>query len=88
MFPPGIVVAFNVGKELGPGIGLIDELAALEHFAFEGAVASSRAGYVRLPGEVREIADKQYRLWLENSSHPSIQFKKVGADHEDYRAAG
>jgi hypothetical protein len=31
-----------------------------------------------LPGEVRKIADKQYRLWLENLSHASIKFKKVG----------
>ena len=42
------------------------------------AVASFWAGYDRLSGEVRKIADKQYRLWLENPSHPSIPFKKVG----------
>jgi len=57
------------------------------------AVASFWASYDRLPGEVREIADKQYRLWLENPSHPSIQFKKVGRYWsaritDDYRAVG
>jgi hypothetical protein len=57
------------------------------------AVASFWASYDRLPGEVREIADKQYRLWLENPSHPSIQFKKVGRYWSarityDYRAVG
>ena len=58
--------------------------------AFHGmksrAVASFWAGYDRLPGEVRKIADKQYRLWLENPSHPSIQFQEgravlVSPDH-------
>jgi hypothetical protein len=57
------------------------------------AVASFWAGYDRLPGEVRKIADKQYRLWVENPSHPSIQFKKVGRHWsaritDDYRAVG
>jgi hypothetical protein len=57
------------------------------------AVVGFWVGYDRLPGEVRKIADKQYRLWLENPSHPSVQFKKVGrfwsariTDH--YRAVG
>ena len=57
------------------------------------AVASFWSGYDRLPGEVRKIADKQYRLWRENPSHPSIQFKKVGRFWSaritnDYRAVG
>lgn len=57
------------------------------------AVASFWADYDRLPGEVRKIADKQYRLWLNNPSHPSIQFKKVGRYWsgritDDYRAVG
>ena len=42
------------------------------------AVASFWAGYDRLPGEVGKIADKEYRLWLENHPIPSIQFKKAG----------
>jgi len=42
------------------------------------AVATFWAAYDGLPGEVRKIADKQYRLWLGNPSHLSIQFKKVG----------
>lgn len=57
------------------------------------AVASFWAGYDRLPIGVRKIADKQYRLWFENPSHPSIQFKKVGKYWsaritDDYRAVG
>ncbi|MEY3895521.1 MAG: hypothetical protein RLZZ214_1040 [Verrucomicrobiota bacterium] len=57
------------------------------------AVAGFWAGYDRLPGEVRKITDKQYRLWLENPSHPSVQFKKVGRYWsaritDDYRAVG
>ena len=47
------------------------------------AVASFWAGYDRLSGEIRKTADKQYRLWIENPSHPSIQFKKAGR----YRSA-
>ena len=57
------------------------------------AVASFWAGYDRLPGDVRKIANKQYRLWLDNPSHLSIQFKKVGKYWsaritDDYRTVG
>lgn len=57
------------------------------------AVVSFWAGYDRLPDEVRKIADKQYRLWLDNPSHPSVQFKKVGSYWSaritnDYRTVG
>lgn len=34
--------------------------------------------YENLPADVRRAARKQYRLWLENSQHPSLQFKPVG----------
>lgn len=47
----------------------------------------------RLPAEIRRAAVKQYRLWLQNSRHPSLQFKKVDAFWsaritDDYRALG
>ena len=47
-----------------------------------------------LPAEVQRLAAKNYKLWLENERHPSIQFKpfkrnlwsaRVGAH---YRACG
>jgi hypothetical protein len=31
-----------------------------------------------LPGEVRKLADKSFRLLKKNPRHPSLQFKKVG----------
>jgi hypothetical protein len=34
--------------------------------------------YERLPIEIRNIADKNFRLLQANTSHPSLQFKKVG----------
>lgn len=56
-------------------------------------VAGFWAGYDRLPGEVRKIADKQHWLWLENPTHPSVQFKKIGRKGsaritDAYRAVG
>jgi mRNA-degrading endonuclease RelE of RelBE toxin-antitoxin system len=33
--------------------------------------------YEKLPEEIRERAEKAYDLWLENHSHPSLQFKKL-----------
>ena len=33
--------------------------------------------YNALPISIQSIAVKQYRLWLENPAHPSLQFKKV-----------
>ena len=46
-----------------------------------------------LSPEVRRAAAKQYRLWLQNPRHPSLQFKKVDAFWsaritDDYRALG
>jgi len=42
--------------------------------------ASSRfwAQYSALPTEVRELADKNFRLLKTDSSHPSLHFKKLG----------
>jgi len=34
--------------------------------------------YAALPEEVRATARKQFRLWMKNQSHPSVQFKKTG----------
>lgn len=32
--------------------------------------------YERLPVHVRDLADKAYRLWIDNQDHPSLNFKK------------
>jgi hypothetical protein len=34
--------------------------------------------YAELSPDVKEKARKAYRLWKENSLHPSLHFKKVG----------
>jgi hypothetical protein len=34
--------------------------------------------YWSLPNDVRELADKNFRLLQKNPRHPSLQFKKVG----------
>ena len=34
--------------------------------------------YRLLPDEVRELADKNFALLKQDSSHPSLRFKKVG----------
>jgi len=44
-----------------------------------------------LPPEVRALAGKNFRLWLRDPRHPSLQFKKVGGFWSarvglDYRA--
>jgi len=31
-----------------------------------------------LPARVQRVARKNYRLWVENPAHPSVQFKLVG----------
>ena len=36
------------------------------------------ACFRRLPDEIKELARKNHRLWQANSSHPSLQFKRVG----------
>lgn len=30
-----------------------------------------------LPESVREVARKNYKLWLQNPAHPGLQFKRV-----------
>ncbi len=34
--------------------------------------------YTNLPTEIRDLADKNFRLLKDNLSHPSLHFKKVG----------
>ncbi|MBI2754317.1 MAG: hypothetical protein HYX46_12555 [Betaproteobacteria bacterium] len=34
--------------------------------------------YEALPTEIRELADKNYRLLKSDSRHPSLHFKKIG----------
>jgi hypothetical protein len=34
--------------------------------------------YVKLPANIRELADKNYALLKENPRHPSLHFKRVG----------
>ena len=40
--------------------------------------------YNELPESVRQLAVKNYRLWLENSSHPSLDYKKLGGRGERF----
>ena len=52
-----------------------------------------RREFALLPREIQELAKKNYRLWRQNSRHPSLQFKKVGSYWsirvgEHYRALG
>jgi len=36
----------------------------------------------KLPGKIKELAAKNYRIWKENSNHPGLNFKKVkGTDN-------
>ncbi|MBI3839774.1 MAG: hypothetical protein HY288_17770 [Planctomycetia bacterium] len=39
--------------------------------------------YERLPDEIRQLADKNFKLLKSNPRHPSLHFKKIG----DYRSA-
>ncbi len=49
--------------------------------------------YSALPENLQRLALKQYRLWLSDPRHPSVNFKKVGSYWsarvtDDYRALG
>jgi hypothetical protein len=51
------------------------------------------AQYNTLPGDVRALADKNYRLLEESPRHPSLQLKRVGhywsvRVSENFRAVG
>lgn len=39
---------------------------------------SFRKRFRELPPDVRSLTRKNFRLWLSDPRHPSIQFKKVG----------
>jgi hypothetical protein len=47
------------------------------------AASSFWKSYNLLPGNIQKTSVKQYRLWLENPRHASVQFKKV----QDYWSA-
>ena len=36
--------------------------------------------YRRLPEEIQQLADRDYELLCQDSRHPSLHFKKVGAE--------
>jgi hypothetical protein len=38
----------------------------------------------RLPRRVQRAARKNYKLWKENPSHPSLEFKRVGNRKQAY----
>ncbi|GAB4365772.1 MAG: hypothetical protein Kow00121_02630 [Elainellaceae cyanobacterium] len=44
--------------------------------------------YAELPPDVKEQAQKAYRLWQENLQHPSLHFKKVGKNLWSARISG
>ena len=44
--------------------------------------------YHALAPQVRRRADKQFALWLQDSGHPSLNFKKVGPDLWSARVDG
>ncbi len=44
--------------------------------------------YIKLPLDVREQAQKAYRLWQDNQQHPSLHFKKVGKNLWSARVTG
>jgi hypothetical protein len=44
--------------------------------------------YAELSPEIKEQAQKAYRLWKENSLHPSLHFKKVGKKLWSVRVSG
>ncbi|MDP6960996.1 MAG: hypothetical protein QF595_05690 [Dehalococcoidia bacterium] len=35
--------------------------------------------FQRLPDNIKEKARKNYRLWKENSAHPSLRFKRINS---------
>ncbi len=45
----------------------------INHFAS----SSFWHSYQQLPNEIKELADKNFKLLKENPSHPSLHFKKI-----------
>ncbi|QZZ19427.1 hypothetical protein J5X98_18915 [Leptothermofonsia sichuanensis E412] len=52
------------------------------------ATAEFWKAYAELSPEMQEQAQKAYRLWQENSLHPSLHFKKVGNNLWSARISG
>ena len=44
--------------------------------------------YDELPPDMKKQARKAYKLWQENSLHPSLHFKKVGRNLWSARVSG
>lgn len=44
--------------------------------------------YGKLPPEMKEQAQRSYKLWQENPLHPSLHFKKVGKNLWSARISG
>ena len=34
--------------------------------------------FLKLPNEIQKLAKKSYTLWVNDPSHPSLHFKKIG----------
>ncbi len=45
------------------------------------ALPSFWEGYNRLPEHIRKLANKNFKLFIEKPSHPSLGFKKKGGVH-------
>ena len=52
------------------------------------ATADFWKAYAELSPEMKDQARKAYRLWRENSLHPSLHFKKVGKKLWSARISG
>jgi hypothetical protein len=52
------------------------------------ATAEFWKAYAGLSPEMQEQARKAYRLWQENSLHPSLHFKKIGKNLWSARVSG
>lgn len=42
------------------------------------------ACFAKLPERVKQTARKNYRLWKQNPSHPSLEFKKLNTELTTY----
>jgi mRNA-degrading endonuclease RelE of RelBE toxin-antitoxin system len=45
-----------------------------------------RICYAKLPKQIKELARKNYKIWLNNIDHPSLQFKQVHNTEPIYSA--
>jgi len=42
------------------------------------------SAFSRLPDHVKRNARRNYKIWQSDSSHPGLQFKKIGGKREIY----